>query len=90
MLRIKVEATSANVCVGFDVLGIALSLVNEFTFERKNDFSFLGFDAEFSTKESNLVYEAYKYVFDYAKEEIIPVALKEIFRYLEGLDHLHL
>ena len=75
MLRIKVEATSANVCVGFDVLGIALSLTNEFTFERKNDFSFLGFDAEFSTKESNLVYEAYKYVFDYAKEEIIPVEI---------------
>ena len=75
MLRIKVEATSANVCVGFDVLGIALSLTNEFTFERKNDFSFVGFDDEFSTKESNLVYESYKYVFDYAKEEIIPVEI---------------
>ena len=65
MLIVKVEATSANVCVGFDVLGIALNLVNEFTFERKNEFSFKGFDKEYLTKENNLVYEAYKTVFDY-------------------------
>ena len=75
MLIVKVEATSANVCVGFDVLGIALNLVNEFTFERKNEFSFKGFDKEYLTKENNLVYEAYKTVFDYAKEELVPVEI---------------
>ena len=32
MLRIKVGATSANLCVGFDVLGLALDLYNEFCF----------------------------------------------------------
>ena len=34
MLQVKVNATSANVCVGFDVLGIALDLCNTFTFEK--------------------------------------------------------
>ena len=44
MLRIKVEATSANVCVGFDVLGISLDLYNEFTFNKAKSFSFRGFE----------------------------------------------
>lgn len=75
MLKIKVEATSANVCVGFDVLGIALNLANEFTFKEKGTFSFVGFEEEFSTPETNLVYEAYKKVFDLAHEEIVPVEI---------------
>lgn len=75
MLKIKVEATSANVCVGFDVLGIALNLYNEFTFKRSDEFGFVGFEEEFSSCETNLVYEAYKYVFDLAKEVIVPVEI---------------
>lgn len=75
MLKIKVEATSANVCVGFDVLGIALGLYNEFTFKKNSAFSFVGFKDEYSSLETNLVYEAYKMVFDIANEEIIPVEI---------------
>lgn len=75
MLKIKVEATSANVCVGFDVLGIALNLYNEFTFKKSSEFKFVGFEEEFSSCETNLVYEAYKYVFDLAKEIIVPVEI---------------
>ncbi|RIA78285.1 homoserine kinase [Anaeroplasma bactoclasticum] len=75
MLKIKVEATSANVCVGFDVLGIALNLYNEFTFKKSSEFKFVGFEEEFSSCETNLVYEAYKYVFDLAKEVIVPVEI---------------
>jgi len=33
MITIKVPATSANLSVGFDSLGIALTLYNVFTFE---------------------------------------------------------
>ncbi len=75
MLKVIVEATSANLCVGFDVLGLALDLKNTFTFKRSNEFSFLGFDKEFQTKENNLVYEAYKMVFDYANEKEVPVEI---------------
>ena len=48
MLQIKVEATSANVCVGFDVLGISLKLYNTITFKKSDDFSFVGFLDEYS------------------------------------------
>ena len=75
MLKIKVEATSANVCVGFDVLGIALGLYNEFTFKESNEFKFKGFEEEFAKKETNLVYEAYKKVFDLANKDLIPVEI---------------
>lgn len=75
MFRIRVEATSANVCVGFDVLGLALNLYNEFSFEPKNEFSFKGFEKEFSCKENNLVYEAYAKVFELLNKEIIPVEI---------------
>ena len=75
MLRVEVSATSANLCVGFDVLGLALDLKNCFTFEKKEKFSFKGFDEEFCNIDNNLVYEAYKNVFLYAKEELIPVEI---------------
>lgn len=75
MLKVKVEATSANVCVGFDVLGIALNLYNEFTFKEQEEFSFKGFLDEFSQKETNLVYESYKKVFDLRGEKPIPVEI---------------
>ena len=75
MLRVEVSATSANLCVGFDVLGLALDLKNCFTFEKKQEFSFKGFDEEFCNINNNLVYDAYKSVFLYANEKIIPVEI---------------
>lgn len=75
MLSVKVEATSANLCVGFDVLGMALNLTNEFTFDKSSEFKFVGFKEEFSTKETNLVYEAYEALFKKANKELIPVTI---------------
>ena len=75
MLKVLVEATSANLCVGFDVLGLALDLKNTFTFKKTKEFSFKGFNEEFCNKENNLVYQSYKMVFDYAKEEEVPVEI---------------
>lgn len=75
MLRIRVEATSANVCVGFDVLGIALDLYNEFTFEKKTKFSFRGFSEEFSNVNNNLVYDSYMAVFKELNRNPIPVEI---------------
>lgn len=75
MLKIEVEATSANLCVGFDVLGLALDLKNTFTFTKADETSFEGFLDEFSKKETNLVYEAYKLVFDKANKEAVDVKI---------------
>ena len=74
MLFIKVEATSANVCVGFDVLGLALGLENTFTFEKKDKLSFKGFEEEYCN-ENNLVYSSYKYLFDKLNKPVIPVEI---------------
>lgn len=75
MLQVRVSATSANVCVGFDVLGLALSLENVFTFERKNEFSFKGFLPKYSNKNHNLVYDSYVNVFKRLNLEPIPVEI---------------
>lgn len=75
MLHVVVNATSANVCVGFDVLGLSLALTNDFTFEIKDEFSFKGFEAEFSKKETNLVYYSYVKYFEYINMEPIKVEI---------------
>jgi len=75
MLRIKVEATSANVCVGFDVLGISLDLYNEFTFDKAKRFSFKGFEPEFSNINNNMVYDSYLEVFKVLNRNPIPVEI---------------
>ena len=65
MLRIKVSATSANFCVGFDVCGIAVNIYNEFTFEKSSEFEFIGFLDKYKSKNTNLLYQAYEYVFKF-------------------------
>lgn len=75
MFKVRVNATSANVCVGFDVLGIALALANEFTFDESNDFEFYGFDEIYCTKENNMVYDSYVKTFEYANKCVIPVKI---------------
>ena len=58
MIRVRVPATSANMGPGFDTLGIAFNLYNEFEFsEEENEVKFYGFKDEFSNKE-NVVYKA--------------------------------
>ncbi|MBR6072033.1 MAG: homoserine kinase [Acholeplasmatales bacterium] len=75
MLRIKVEATSANLCVGFDTLGMALDIYNEFTFEKADDFGFKGFLPRYLTITHNLVYDSYIEFFKYINKEPIPVLI---------------
>lgn len=75
MLQVKVAATSANVCVGFDVLGLALDLYNTFYFEKSDRFEFSGFKDEYSHEETNLVFQAYKFFFENIKEAPIPVRI---------------
>ena len=75
MLLVKVCATSANVCVGFDVLGLALNLKNEFGFKKSNRIFFKGFEKQYCNPKNNLVFQAYKKVFDYLDKPLIPVEI---------------
>lgn len=66
--RISVPATSANLGPGFDVLGLALDLANTCEFKLSDD------KEEFENNlNSNLIYKAYKYAFDFYDEEVLPV-----------------
>lgn len=58
MIKIKVPATTSNLAVGFDTLGMALNLYNEFTFEKSEQFELEGFSEELV--DDNLVMNAYK------------------------------
>lgn len=58
MIRVRVPATSANMGPGFDSLGIALNLYNEFGFsEDGTENKFYGFKDEFCNEE-NIVYKS--------------------------------
>ncbi|MBZ2386749.1 homoserine kinase [Anaerococcus murdochii] len=67
--RIAVPATSANLGPGFDALGLALGLYNTCEFRPSNDKEIF----EENLKE-NLIYQAYKYSFDFYKEKQVPVS----------------
>ena len=55
MIKITVPATSANLGIGYDTLGMAVSLYSHFTFERADELSITGCPEEFQN-EDNLVY----------------------------------
>ena len=66
--RISVPASSANLGPGFDVLGLSLDLANTCEFKLSDDKN------EFENNiNSNLIYKAYNYAFDFYKEEALPV-----------------
>lgn len=56
-MNIKIPATSANIGVGFDTLGLALNLFNEFAFTKSSSDRCLGFEIKL---KNNLVYKAYQ------------------------------
>lgn len=64
MIKVKVPATSANMGPGFDSLGIAFDLYNEYEFsEGENGIKFYGFKEEFCN-EKNIVYKSMKICFE--------------------------
>lgn len=66
--RIVVPATSANMGPGFDALGLALGLYNTCEFVKSNDKD----KFEQDLKE-NLIYQAYKYAFDFYGQKPVPI-----------------
>lgn len=66
--RIAVPATSANLGPGFDALGLALGLYNTCEFRPTNDEEIFE-----ENLRGNLIYQAYKYAFDFYKEKPVPI-----------------
>jgi len=59
MIKIKVPATSANIGVGFDCMGLAVSLYSTATFEPSSqELEITGCPEEFQNKQ-NLIYQAF-------------------------------
>lgn len=58
MIRIKTPATSANLSVGFDTLGIAFNIYNTFLFKEEKEFKLNSFSKEF-LNDANLVLNSY-------------------------------
>lgn len=70
MIKVKVPATSANMGPGFDALGVAVNLYNEFAVEvKESGLSFEGFPEEFCN-EDNIVYKSMVMCFNKAKFKI--------------------
>ncbi|SHD77753.1 Homoserine kinase [[Clostridium] ultunense Esp] len=63
MVKVRVPATTANLGPGFDTLGLALNLYNEFTFEEiPEGYKISGFKKEYGST-NNLVYRSIKETF---------------------------
>ena len=57
-VRVRVPATTANLGVGFDVLGLALDLYAHYTFTPSDELRITGCDERFCG-EDNLVWTSY-------------------------------
>lgn len=68
-LKIKVPATTSNIGPGFDCLGLALTLFNEFYFEKAKEWEFVGFNTSFANTD-NLVCQAIKKTYQFAKQDV--------------------
>lgn len=68
MIKVVVPATTANCCVGFDCLGMALDWWSTFTFEPADQWLITGCPKEFSGPD-NLVLQAFKTTCEKLKKE---------------------
>lgn len=74
MLKVRVPATSANLGIGFDCLGLALDLSAEFVFEPADKFSVTGCEERFCGKD-NLVWTSYVEALEKLQEDVVPLAI---------------
>ncbi len=78
MFKVKVCASSANLGSGFDVLGLALDMFNEFEFSKDDSFIFEGFDEWHSNVEKNLIASSYIKAFERIGKEAVPVKIRQV------------
>ena len=68
MINVHVPGTSANLCIGYDCLGMAVNIYNHFSFEKSDALKITGCPEEFQN-EDNLVIVAFKRVCSYLNKE---------------------
>ena len=73
-VKITVPATSANLGIGYDCLGMAVSLYSEFTFERADELQISGCPEKYCN-ENNLVYRSFELALAHWGEEPFPIKL---------------
>ncbi len=74
-MKIRVPGTTSNLAVGFDCIGAALSLFNEFEFLKSEVYQLIDFDVK---NDENLVLNAYKKYFEHFGIIDVPVTIKQI------------
>lgn len=75
MIIIKTPATSANVGVGFDCLGLALQLYNTFYVEPCNAYTLEGVEEKYANEE-NLFIQSYKKACQYLQVKELPLHIR--------------
>ncbi len=75
-IEITVPCSTANLGVGLDGAGIALSLYNTFKFESSNEDRVEGFGS--GSSENNLILKAYRKLFEVSNKKYIPVKITPI------------
>lgn len=77
MKKIRIYATTANLGSGFDVLGMALNIYNEYEFEVSDSYKLDNFDSRYNN-ENNLIIKSYKATFAYLNKKDLPLHLMEL------------
>lgn len=78
-VKVTVPATTANLGAGFDCIGAALTLYNQFSFTPATELSFsvTGAEAErVKTDESNLAYQAFVKLYEHIEQTPPPVHIE--------------
>ncbi len=74
MIRITVPATSANLGIGYDTLGMAVSLYAQIQMDRADALAITGCPEEFRNAD-NMVYQAFIYALQTWGEEAFPISI---------------
>ncbi len=74
MIKVIVPATSANIAMGYDCLGMAVNLFTEVKIEKADHFKITGCDEAFQN-EDNLVYQGFIQACKYLKQEVPTISI---------------
>ena len=79
-MKIRVYGSTSNLGAGFDTLGLAVNIFNEFEVKPSNEFSVSieGYGKELANPESNLFIRAFKRTYEFFGKEIEPIKLHQI------------
>ena len=74
MIKVTVPATSANLGIGYDTLGMAVSLYSHFTFDHAHTLTITGCPEEFQNRD-NMVYMAFEQALEQWGMEPFPISI---------------